>query len=155
MSTDQPNVCAIYLDNQLDCGQLMAYPISDDFRPVIESVMAIQNGNITKPQADCPQIGPIYNYIEHQIVPDNPAVAKHVITHEDEYGIHDNALFPVYYPTSRNKDKFATAIHQMVLPKDLRPTLVSEYHESIAGRGHQGFERVYEAVKQRYYWPRI
>ena len=155
MSTDQPDVCTISLDNQLDRGDLMAYPISDDFRPVIESVMAIQNVDITKLQADCPQIGPIYNYIKHQIVPDDPAVAKHVIAHEDEYGIRDNALFHVYYPRSRNKDKFASAIHQMVLPKDLRPTLVSEYHESIVGGGHQGFERVYEAVKQRYYWPRM
>ena len=154
MSTDQPDVCTISLDNQLDHGELMAYPISDDFRPVIESVMAIQNVDITKLQADCPQIGPIYNYIKHQIVPDDPAVAKHVIAH-DEYGIRDNALFHVYYPRSRNKDKFASAIHQMVLPKDLRPTLVSEYHESIVGGGHQGFKRVYEAVKQRYYWPRM
>ena len=92
MSTDQPDVCTISLDNQLDRGELMAYPISDDFRPVIESVMAIQNVDITKLQADCPQIGPICNYIKHQIVPDDPAVAKHVIAHEDEYGMRQRPV---------------------------------------------------------------
>ena len=53
MSTDQPDVCTISLDNQLDQGELMAHPISDDFRPVIESVMAIQDVDITncKPTA--------------------------------------------------------------------------------------------------------
>ena len=31
--------------------------------------------------------------------------------------------------------------------------LLKSYHDCIAGGGHQGFERAYAALRNKYYWP--
>jgi hypothetical protein len=43
-------------------------------------------------------------------------------------------------------------INQVVVPVNLRRQILSEYHDSLVGGGHQGFDRTYYAIKSKYYW---
>ena len=43
-------------------------------------------------------------------------------------------------------------INQMVVPVTLRTQILSEYHNSLVGGGHQVFDRTYHAIKSKYYW---
>ena len=44
-------------------------------------------------------------------------------------------------------------IKQLALPKVLRLDALKSYHDSIAGGGHLGVEKVKTAMYQKYYWP--
>ena len=42
---------------------------------------------------------------------------------------------------------------QFVVPSCLRDDLLKSYHDSLAGGGHQGVDRTYQALKLKYFWP--
>ena len=44
-------------------------------------------------------------------------------------------------------------VKQTAIPRRLRDELLKSYHDCIAGGGHQGFERTYAALRNKYYWP--
>lgn len=43
----------------------------------------------------------------------------------------------------------------MALPKILRKDALLSYHDSLAGGGHLGIEKVKTAIYRTYYWPRM
>ena len=50
--------------------------------------------------------------------------------------------------------KYHPITTQIVVPKKLRAQLLSEFHDSLMG-SHQSFDRVYQAIRQRFYWSRM
>ncbi|CAG2216731.1 unnamed protein product [Mytilus edulis] len=45
-------------------------------------------------------------------------------------------------------------VKQLAIPRTLRKEVLEAFHDNIVGC-HQGEERTYEAVRQRYYWPNM
>ena len=58
----------------------------------------------------------------------------------------------LFQPRTRNIDQYHPIITQIVIPKCLRAEILFEYHDQLA---HQAFDRVYQAIRQRFYWPRM
>lgn len=46
-------------------------------------------------------------------------------------------------------------IKQIALPRTLRKDALHAYHDSLAGGGHLGIEKVRTALLLKYYWPRM
>ena len=42
-----------------------------------------------------------------------------------------------------------------VTPGDLRHSIMEHYHHNLLGGAHQGFDRTYEAIRRKYFWPRM
>ena len=135
-------------------GDSREYPIFTETSPTMETVLDIQDINIVELQKTCPEIGPIYKYHLDGTLPNDDRLVKSLVAHAKEYGIRKKVLFHIHEKRSRNKDRDEVAIHQIVVPKQLKADILSEYHESIMG-GHQGFVRTYECIKQKYFWPRM
>ena len=130
------------------------YPIFRDAVPVPETIMQINDVDLPALQQSCPEIGPIYRYHLDGTLPDDKTVQQSLVAHAKEYGLRSDVLHHIHEKRSRHKDRDDVAIHQIVIPKILRPSILSEYHDSIMG-GHQGFTRTYECIKQKYFWPRM
>ena len=120
---------------------------------ISESAMQIQQIEMAKAQRDCPEIGSMYQYIQNGTLPDDDDEAKSIIRHAEQYGMFSDILYHIHEPRTKNKFKFDKTIHQIVIPKDLRYQILSDYHDSLIGGGHQGFQRTYDAVRAKYYWP--
>ena len=134
---------------------LREYPVFSEIAPPPAStVFNINDLDMPNLQQACPEIGPIYRYHEDGTLPDSDNLQKSLIAHANEYGIKNGVLFHVHYRRSRNKDSEEVPLHQIVIPQSLRPDILSEYNDSIMG-GHQGFNRTYECIRQKYFWSKM
>ena len=141
--------------DSLEKEDMREWIIIDD-APLCETSMTIhQSIDIVKEQKECPEIGPIYEYIKTGNIPENSKFTASFLDSSDQFGIRDNVLIHMYRPRTKNIKAYKPVITQTVVPKSLRKTLLSEYHDSLIGGGHQGFDRTYEAIKNKYYWPRM
>ena len=62
-------------------------------------------------------------------------------------------LFHLYTPRTRGVPKQEKILIQLAVPKLMRDEILRSFHDSIAGGGHQGFERTYAALRLKYFWP--
>ena len=122
---------------------------------IAKSVMQLQQIDLVTEQKNCPQIGPIYRYHKSGELPDDDQQARSIIKHADQYAIFGDILHHIYEPRTKNAYKYVKTVHQIVIPQKLRHQILSDYHDSLVGGGHQGLRRTMDAIKDKYFWPRM
>ena len=120
-----------------------------------ESVLPIHEINLPELQQQCPEIGPLYRYLDTGELPKDNKTTRWIIKNQDQYGMYSGILHHFYEPRTRNAHKYVKTVHQIVIPLALRPQVLSDYHDSLIGGGHAGFQRTWDAIRQKYYWPRM
>ena len=85
-------------------------------------------------------------------LPADDKVARRIVIESDQYGMRNDTLYHIFPPRTKGVLKMEKLINQVVVPVNLRRQILSEYHESLVGGGHQGFDRTYYAIKSKYYW---
>ena len=71
----------------------------------------------------------------------------------ENYCLKDSILY--HKPVVRSKIDITDMprSEQLAVPTVLRDDLLRSYHDSLAGGGHQGVDRTYQAIKLKYFWP--
>ena len=83
-----------------------------------------------------------------------PKRSKLVVAESEQYELSENGiLLHIYTPRTKGIPKEQKIITQTCVPSKLRDDVLKSYHDSLAGGMHQGFERTYAAIRQKYYWP--
>ena len=141
----------------------LVYPGDDDTEVLLAETMAAEAGTepddrdisigIAVYQQECPDFRDIYKYLVHRQVPENPQLARTVVAESYNYEMEDGILKHFYTKRSRQVPVEERLVKQTAVPKCLRDELLKSYHDCIAGGGHQGFERTYAALRNKYYWP--
>ncbi len=103
-------------------------------------------------QETCPQVGPIYRYLRHDQLPDDPKKAKRVIWQSDSYGLEGDIMFHIFQPRTRGLPKVSRVIRQVVIPQSLQEPLLRFYHQTAYGC-HSSFLRSYWTLRQKYFFP--
>ena len=109
-------------------------------------------------QKQCPEIGAMYNFHETHAVPDDKKQAAKLAADAENYFINESGiLYHRHQPRLKKKVRFnpEDIIHQVVVPKCRRLALLGQYHDSMGGGGHQGVKRTYEALRLKYFWPKM
>ena len=108
-------------------------------------------------QAECPDFQDISNYLQNNITPDNPKCRNFLISEAKHYAIvdHDGVLTHFYQRRCKRQPVKCRYISQIALPRVLRREALQQYHDSIAGGGHLGIEKVKTALMNRYFWPKM
>lgn len=104
-------------------------------------------------QQQCEDFRDIYNYVNSRQVPNDPSFARTIVAESYNYTIEDGILHHFYSKRNKKIPAEERLVKQIAIPRQLRDDLLKSYHDCIAGGGHQGFERTYEAVRSKYYWP--
>ena len=130
------------------------YVLFDPSDPEIPYVMPIKDIDIVKAQQDCPEIGPIYNFIQSGDLPEDSELKPSIIADAPQYFIKNGVLYHLYQPRVKNLARHKPLTSQIVIPKSLRPLIVSEYHDALLAGAHQGYLRTYAAIREKYFWPR-
>ena len=113
------------------------------------------NDGLRAQQQNCPDFEEIIQYIEQREVPEDAGTARRVVAESSSFDIVDGILYHLHQDRNRGIPRDQRVIKQLAVPRVLRDDLLKSYHDSIAGGGHQGYERTYEALRRKYYWPRM
>ena len=104
-------------------------------------------------QAECPNFQENINYLQNNITctPDNPKCRDSLISEAKHYTIVDGVLAHFYQRRCKRQPVECRYISQIALPRVLRREALKQYHDSIAGGGHLGIEKVRTALRSRYF----
>ena len=111
--------------------------------------------NLSAKQKACPDFKHLYNYLQSRQVPDDTLLARVVVAEAYNYELEDGILKHFYSKRSRNVPAEERLVKQTAIPVILRDDILKSYHDCLAGGGHQGFERTYAAIRNKYFWPRM
>ena len=99
--------------------------------------------------------GPMIKYLQEGDLPEDPKQIKRIIAEADNYVMLDGILYHLYYHRAKGLPKADRLVRQLAVPEPVRFDCLQSYHDSIAGGGHQGSERTYHALRNKYYWPNM
>lgn len=135
------------------------YPGEDE----VSVLAAINMGAVQQPepkfpdlanaQKNCPDFSDIFNYLANNDVPTDPKKACVVVAESYNYEIVDGILQHFYSRRGKQVSREERLTRQTAIPRILRDDILKSYHDCIAGGGHQGFERTYGSLRNKYYWP--
>lgn len=104
-------------------------------------------------QRECRDFAGIYQYLVDGTLPDDPKARGYIVAESKYYSLVDNVLYHWFQTRGRKVAKELRLIKQLALPKVLRLDALKSYHDSLAGGGHLGVDKVKTAMYQKYYWP--
>ena len=102
-------------------------------------------------QQECPDFRH-YAYLHSGTTPEPKQLATKTIAESDQYFLDDDVLFHMFYPRSKGH-KAVRMIKQLAVPPKHRLSVLTQYHDDLIVGGHQGQDRMYEAIKRKYFWP--
>ena len=123
-------------------------------RPVI-SVAEVSPVDLSKAQKDCPDFKHVYEYLDNGQLPSTKAAATRIIAESDQYILDDGILYHIFQPRTKGIPREKKIIRQLALPTKYRREALEAYHDSLFGGGHFGFDRTYQCLRQKYYWPKM
>ena len=97
-------------------------------------------------QAD-PYFKPIFDYLDHNILPSDKKAARSVMLRSEQYVLCDNILFRLFFP--HNSDIF---IFQLAVPEKFIDPVISRYHDTLTA-SHQGCVRTYATMRKLFWFP--
>ena len=126
---------------------------AEDLAEDHEFVLSAEAPSLKELQRSCEDCDPMIKYLENGELPQDDKTARKVTIEADQYVLLDGILYHMYYRRARGLPKAERLVKQLVVPKQLRHDALQSYHDSLIGGGHQGFERTYHALRNKYYWP--
>ena len=94
-------------------------------------------------------LGPIYQYLAFNILPQDKKSAKSIMLRSEQYLLCDNILFRLVLPP--NSDDFC---FQLAVPEKFIDPLLRRYHDSVTA-SHQGCVRTYVTLRKLFYFPNM
>ena len=85
-------------------------------------------------------------------MPDDPLLASIIVAEAYNYVLEDEILKHFYSKRTKNIPAEDRLVKQTAGPVFHSYDVLKAYHNCLAGGGHQGFERTYVAIRNKYYW---
>ena len=107
-------------------------------------------------QANDPDIGPVYRFIESgaekpnwSTVSNLSSDSKRLVWEWGRLHIHEGILFRKWESTNGQK-----CWDQLILPMQYRDSVLEQLHDSVTG-GHLGFYKTLVKIQARFFWPKM
>ena len=123
-----------------------------DTSEVMNISALVDSTNIAAEQHQCSDFRHIFAYLETGELPDDNTVARRTVFESEQYTIISGTLYHLYAPRQKGKDKINSVVQQLCIPSTLRDDITKAYHDN---NGHIGFDKLYESIRNKYYWPRM
>jgi hypothetical protein len=100
-----------------------------------------------------PAYADIIDYMEGKSVPTDPQRARAAAAQAAHMFLEDGVLYNVWWPPGEAVS--TRTRYQLAVPAGaLRAEILGQYHDGPMG-GHCGYEKVYERVRELYWWPQM
>jgi len=107
--------------------------------------------DLGKLQRECPELGPMIEYLESNTLPDDDKKARQIVIESERYIIENNILFHLFSPR-RVQLSHSLPIKQVVVPISMRALVLKSMHDSNFAASHPGLDRTYANIQARFYW---
>ena len=129
------------------------------------SIMAIEDNEIHqilqdkdtlfRLQSECRDYVDIIKYLTDGSLPEDRNLRDKVVSESQHYCIMDQILYHLFQRRCKRQAEEFKFIYQLAIPRKLRKNAFFAYHDSLAGGGHLGIDKVRFIMMQKYYWPRM
>ena len=155
--TESANINSIIGQEPVDSLSAMIHAIDtyEGLDPVqhMTEVFAVTTEDLKKEQREDSNFKPIFTYLEENQVPEDRNEANRIVAEAQYYIIENDILYHLYQPR-RKGHKWTDVKKQLAVPSKMRDNVLKSYHDALSG-GHQGQERTYEAIRLKYFWPKM
>ena len=125
----------------------------------LPEINTIDEENIVQLQRKCNFCLEFIHALENNKYPENSDQARAIAAQcESQYVMQGKVLYHLYTPRTKNSKPQLDPdrmILQLVVPENLRKTILENYHDCRAGGGHFGIKKTFAAVRQKYFWPKM
>lgn len=120
----------------------------------------VDHTNLSQLQQECPDFQHIYKYLKDNVLPEDLRLRDVTVAESKHFSLVDDILYHWYQRRVKklpevDLEEEVKFIKQIALPRELRKNALHAYHDSLAGGGHLGIEKVRTALVLKYYWPRM
>lgn len=136
--------CCIQVSFSYNHGSPIVAPVqteSDD-----EDDRQVIFNNLGKLQADCPDFKQVYQYLHDGTLPEEANAKDLIIAEAKHFSSVDGILYHWFQRRCKKPKGEFNFIRQLALPQVLRRDALLSYHDSLAGGGHLGIEKVKTAL---------
>ena len=119
----------------------------------IETMPGLSRDELSTLQHDDPHIGPVQDYVKQNRRPGRDkqanlgSVSKRILSEWKKLQVSNGILYRVVQDPKQLEER-----RQVVLPSCLQEDVLRELHDRA---GHMGADRTQEAIRQRYFWPKM
>jgi len=142
-------------DPQTSSQDTMTADGSQDIPPQSAEVVDLwstQGRDIETLQHESKDLRPILDWLEEGTLPESDKDARQIILQAENFQIVDGLLYHLYHPRIKRLNEIKPVIQQLCVPDVLREELMVAYHDN---NSHVGRERLYDTLKQKYYFPQM
>ena len=133
-----------------DPAPVLAQPITtDDVQSTAIDLWSTQDLDLQRLQYESKDLRQIIDWLKDGQLPDVDKDARRVLLQAENYQIVNGILYHLYFPRNERLDVIKPVIQQLCVPEALRGELLVAYHDN---NGHIGRDRLYETLKQKYYF---
>jgi len=127
---------------------------ADPAGKIVDTPVAAISDDIDIPneQRQCPDFKDIIEYLETGTLTENDVAARRIVLDSEQYTVIDNTLYHLHTPRQKRKDQVSSVVRQLCLQRRLRDEVTKTSHDN---NGHIGFDKLYEAIRVKYFWPRM
>ena len=99
----------------------------------VNAVTGRSPDDIRSLQRNCPDLKPMFKYLEEGEVPKDKRKAAKLVAEAQNFIISDDVLYHLYQHRSKGLPKATRVIKQLAVPKVLRDDTLRSYHDSLLG----------------------
>ena len=150
--TDSKTELSQHPESSTPTDDPLAVDESDNSDKHLINLWSSQGLDLAKLQHDSRDLQPILSWLEDGLLPESDKEARHIVLQAEHYQVINGLLYHLHHPRTKRMNEIKPVIQQFCVPDVLREDLLVAFHDNNA---HIGRERLYETLKQKYYFPQM
>lgn len=147
--------CCIQVSFSYQSDSPMVAPVQDVQNDDTQADVQADQQNIGELQRNCPDFQQVYEYLLDGTLPAESNAQDLIISEAKHFSLVEGILYHWFQRRCKKPKGEFNFVKQVALPRVLRKDALLSYHDSLAGGGHLGIEKVKTALYRKYYWPRM
>ena len=125
---------------------------SEEPTKLLNSIMAVETITLKDYQRLDDELKLYIEYLEDGKLPEDEKFKNKILSGKSHYVLDDQGILHFFITLPGKGHQNERQIRTLAVPKTLRKDVMMSFHDCLLG-GHEGFDRSYNKIRMKYYWP--